>query len=98
MRAAVITGKRTIELIDVEVQTPVKQEVVVDISFCGICGSFAVNPWVIAPPWSVIALIPHQGKGLGRAGGGNIQEPSPSALGGPYKLLAEQSSLRPWKL
>ncbi len=39
MRAAVITGKRTIELIDVEVQTPVKQEVVVDISFCGICGT-----------------------------------------------------------
>ena len=60
MRAALITGQETVELIEVPDPTPAAAGVVVDISFCGICGTDVhayqsgrpYNPAICGHEWS----------------------------------------------
>ena len=39
MKAAVLTGKRTIEIQDVPTPRPQKGEARIEVHYCGICGS-----------------------------------------------------------
>ncbi len=60
MRAAVITGQHQLELIDVPDPTPTPGSVVVDIAFCGVCGTdihayqsgAAYNPAICGHEWA----------------------------------------------
>ncbi|MDG2111988.1 MAG: zinc-binding dehydrogenase [Actinomycetota bacterium] len=52
MRAGLITGKETLELLDFDEPTPADDEVVIEIDRCGICGSDVhayVDGWAYAP-------------------------------------------------
>ncbi len=39
MRAAVLTGRQTIEIREVPTPRPQKGEVLIEVHYCGICGS-----------------------------------------------------------
>lgn len=75
MHAALITGKETVELIEFPEPTPAPTGVVVDVAFCGVCGTDvhayqsgrAYNPAICGHEWS-----------------GSI-----SAIGGEVKSLTE---------
>lgn len=60
MHAALITGQETVELIEFPTPTPARRGVVVDVAFCGICGTDihafqsgrAYNPAICGHEWS----------------------------------------------
>ena len=73
MHAALITGKQTVELREFPDPTPAPTGVVVDIAFCGICGTDihafqsgrAYNPAICGHEWSgVVSATGNQVKGL----------------------------------
>ena len=73
MRAALITGKQTVELREFPDPTPAPTGVVVDIAFCGICGTDIhafqsgrpYNPAICGHEWSgVISATGNQVKSL----------------------------------
>ena len=39
MQAALITGKELIEFVDFDEPSPEPEQIVIDITYCGICGT-----------------------------------------------------------
>ena len=61
MQAALITGKETVELVEVPEPEPVAEGVVVDIQLCGICGT-DIHAWQSGDPYNP-AICGHEWTG-----------------------------------
>ncbi|NNE72290.1 MAG: zinc-binding dehydrogenase [Acidimicrobiales bacterium] len=70
MRAALITGARTVELLEFPAPTPAPGGVVVDVSFCGICGT-DVHAFESGRPYTP-AICGHEWAGVVSAVGGEV--------------------------
>lgn len=70
MRAALITGKETVELIEVPEPEPGPDSVVVDIALCGICGT-DIHAWQSGDPYTP-ALCGHEWTGVVSAIGADV--------------------------
>lgn len=70
MHAALITGKETVELVEVADPTPTADGVVVDIQLCGICGT-DIHAWQSGDPYNP-AICGHEWTGLVSAIGADV--------------------------
>lgn len=71
MQAAVITGKEQVSLIDVPDPAPRAQEVIVDITLCGICGT-DIHAWQSGRPYNP-AICGHEWTGHVSAVGNEVK-------------------------
>ncbi len=71
MRAAVITGRHQLELRDVATPTPLADQVVVDITRCGICGT-DIHAFQSGNPYNP-AICGHEWVGLVSARGADVR-------------------------
>ena len=71
MHAALITGKETVELVEVPDPTPTADGVVVDIQLCGICGT-DIHAWQSGDPYNP-AICGHEWTGLVSAVGADVR-------------------------
>ena len=70
MHAALITGKETVELVEVPDPTPTPDGVVVDIQLCGICGT-DIHAWQSGSPYNP-AICGHEWTGIVSAVGTDV--------------------------
>ncbi len=71
MHAALITGKETVELVEVPDPVPAVDGVVVDIQLCGICGT-DIHAWQSGDPYNP-AICGHEWTGLVSAVGADVR-------------------------
>lgn len=72
MHAALITGKETVELVEFPDPTPAPAGVVVDIAFCGVCGT-DVHAFQSGRPYNP-AICGHEWSGTVSAVGGEVSD------------------------
>ncbi|MFN3258286.1 MAG: zinc-binding dehydrogenase [Ilumatobacter sp.] len=72
MLAALITGKETIEMVEFDDPTPAPDGVVVDIAFCGICGT-DIHAYQSGRPYNP-AICGHEWSGTVSAIGSNVRD------------------------
>ncbi len=70
MHAALITGKETVELVEFPDPVPAPRGVVVDIAFCGICGT-DIHAWQSGGPYNP-AICGHEWSGTISAVGAEV--------------------------
>ncbi len=71
MHAALITGQETVELVEFPDPTPAAKGVVVDIAFCGICGT-DIHAWQSGSPYNP-AICGHEWSGTVSAVGADVR-------------------------
>src|ERR1700710_2296008 len=87
MRAALITGRRQVELQVFPDPDPGVREVVVDVTFCGVCGTDA-HAWSSGKPYPPAVCghewtgyVPHAGASAGLQEGDRVVVAVPASCG-----------------